>query len=68
MPALTQLVAQLPADLSAAVLVVQHLSVNSTGEFLVERLAQHTDLQCHLGSHHQHLRPGHLYLAPPDRQ
>lgn len=67
MPALTQLVAQLPAELPAAVLVVQHLSVNSSGEYLVERLASHTALQCHLGQHQQHLRPGHLYLAPPDR-
>ncbi|MCC3157656.1 chemotaxis protein CheB [Hymenobacter sp. 15J16-1T3B] len=67
MLALTRLVAQLPATLPAAVLVVQHLSVNSTGQYLVERLAQHTTMQCHLGTHHQPLLPGHLYLAPPDR-
>ncbi|OON68143.1 hypothetical protein B0919_15190 [Hymenobacter sp. CRA2] len=67
MPALTRLVAQLPAGLPAAVLVVQHLAVDSSGEFLVARLAQHTALRCHLGTHHQHLQPGHLYLAPADR-
>lgn len=67
MPALTQLVAQLPPELPAAVLVVQHLAVHSSGEYLVERLAGHTRLRCQLAAHQQHLRPGHLYLAPPDR-
>ncbi|WP_207895891.1 chemotaxis protein CheB [Hymenobacter gummosus] len=67
MPALLQLVAQLPATLPAAVLVVQHLSVDSSGEFLVERLAQHTELQCRLAMHQEPIRLGHLYLAPPDR-
>lgn len=67
MPALTRLVAQLPADLPAAVFVVQHLSVNSAGEFLVERLAQHTELPCLLAHHNQAIRSGQLYFAPPDR-
>ncbi|UOQ64600.1 chemotaxis protein CheB [Hymenobacter volaticus] len=67
MPALTQLVAQLPATLPAAVLVVQHLAPNSSGEHLVSRLSQHTQLRCHLATHQELVEAGHLYLAPADR-
>lgn len=67
MPALTRLVAQLPAALPAAVLVVQHLAPESTGEPLVARLAAHTGLRCRLATHGAHLEAGCLYLAPPDR-
>jgi two-component system chemotaxis response regulator CheB len=66
MPALTRLVAQLPATLPAAVLVVQHLAPDSTGEPLVARLAHHTALHCQLATDHAPLLAGHLYLAPPD--
>ncbi|AYA38507.1 chemotaxis protein CheB [Hymenobacter oligotrophus] len=67
MPALGRLVAQLPASLEAAVLVVQHLAPESLGQILVDRLAKQTELVCHLGAHGQHLHAGHLYLAPADR-
>jgi two-component system chemotaxis response regulator CheB len=67
MPALTRLVAQLPATLPAAVLVVQHLAPESTGEPLVGRLAAHTSLRCQLAAHGAPLEAGCLYLAPPDR-
>jgi len=67
MPALTRLVATLPATLPAAVLVVQHLSPESTGEPLVARLAAHSPLPCRLATNGQHLVAGCLYLAPPDR-
>jgi two-component system chemotaxis response regulator CheB len=67
MPALVQLVAQLPATLSAAVLVVQHLAPDSSGEHLVSRLSQHTRLRCHQAGHQEIIEQGHLYLAPADR-
>lgn len=67
MPALVRLVAQLPASLPAAVLVVQHLAPDSTGEPLVQRLAAHTALRCRLAANHLPLEAGTLYLAPPDR-
>ncbi|MVN74793.1 chemotaxis protein CheB [Hymenobacter sp. HMF4947] len=67
MPALTQLVAQLPATFPAAVLVVQHLSPDSTGAALVARLADHTGLRCYLAASDIPLEAGCLYLAPPDR-
>ncbi|MBW3127420.1 chemotaxis protein CheB [Hymenobacter profundi] len=67
MPALTRLVAQLPATLPAAVLVVQHLAPDSTGQPLVHRLSMHTSLHCQLAVDQTPLQAGTLYLAPPDR-
>jgi two-component system chemotaxis response regulator CheB len=67
MPALVELVAQLPGTLPAAVLVVQHLAPDSNGEHLRQRLARHTGLDCYLASDGQPLEAGALYLAPPDR-
>ncbi len=67
MPALVQLVTTLPATLNAAVLIVQHFAPDSDGQHLVNRLARHTDLPCHLPADGDALETGHLYLAPPDR-
>jgi len=67
LPALVQLVQQLPASLPAAVLVVQHLAPDSSGIHLVNRLSQHTALRCHLAQDQQPIEAGHLYLAPADR-
>lgn len=67
MPALCRLVGQLPADLPAAVLVVQHFAPDSSGQHLVERLAQNTALACALATNDQPIEASHLYLAPPDR-
>nr|WP_262908725.1 chemotaxis protein CheB [Hymenobacter translucens] len=67
MPALTELVSQLSHTLPAAVMVVQHLAPDSSGIHLVNRLANHTDLYCHLASPELPIENGHLYLAPADR-
>ena len=67
MPALVRLIGQLPGSLPAAVLVVQHLAPDSSGEHLVDRLAHNTTLLCHLAQDGRPIEPGHLYLAPPDR-
>ncbi len=66
-PALTQLVAQLPRSLPAAVLVVQHLAPDSRGDFIVERLSSNTGLRCQVATDQAALEAGTLYLAPPDR-
>ncbi|MDO7877476.1 chemotaxis protein CheB [Hymenobacter sp. ASUV-10] len=66
MPALVRLIGQLPGSLPAAVLVVQHLAPDSLGAYLVDRLAHHTTLLCHLAQDGTPIEPGHLYLAPPD--
>ncbi|MBC7448790.1 MAG: chemotaxis protein CheB [Hymenobacteraceae bacterium] len=69
MPALTNLICQLPKSLPAALLVVQHLAPSSSGEFLVDRLNRHCDtaLASHLARDGMRIQAGHLYLAPPDR-
>jgi two-component system chemotaxis response regulator CheB len=67
MPALTQLVAQLPADLPAAVLIVQHFAPDSSGQHLIERLSQHTGFRCILPQGGELIEPHTLCLAPPDR-
>ena len=67
MPALCRLVEQLPADLPAAVLIVQHFAPDSSGGHLVERLGRHTKLRCVLPADTDSIEPGTIYLAPPDR-
>ncbi|MGY3089416.1 two-component system chemotaxis response regulator CheB [Hymenobacter sp. UYAg731] len=67
MPALVEFVAQLPATLPAAVLVVQHFAPDADGQHLVDRLARHTALPCRLPTDGEVLAAGTLYLAPPDR-
>ena len=67
MPALVSLLEQLPGSLPAAVLVVQHLAPDSSAEHLADRLGRHTTLLCAVARHNDPVRPGRLYLAPPDR-
>jgi two-component system chemotaxis response regulator CheB len=67
MPALTELVSQLPASIPAAVLVVQHLAPESSGEALINRLARNSQLKCQLALDQTVIEAGNLYLAPPDR-
>ena len=45
MQALERLLTQLPADLPAAIFVVQHLSVDSSASYLVKRLNQRLRLR-----------------------
>ncbi len=67
MPALVQLVAQLPPTLPAAVLIVQHFAPDSDGQHLANRLATHSRLPARLARHGEALAAGTIYLAPPDR-
>ena len=67
MPALIELVAQLPATLTAAVLVVQHFAPDSNGQHLADRLARHSAMPCRLPLDGELIEAGTLYLAPPDR-
>ncbi|WP_324677993.1 chemotaxis protein CheB [Hymenobacter sp. GOD-10R] len=67
MPALIQLLSQLPLTLPAAVVVVQHLAPNSSSEFLVARLSESTVLPCHVAHHNMHMHPGNVYFCQPDR-
>ncbi|GEO04846.1 chemotaxis protein-glutamate methylesterase [Adhaeribacter aerolatus] len=66
MEALCRLVEPLPADLPAAIFVVQHLAADSNIDFLVKRLASHTVLSCVKAQHNTHIEYSAIYMAPPD--
>ncbi|RDV14474.1 chemotaxis protein CheB [Pontibacter diazotrophicus] len=66
MQALTLLLSKLPAELPAALFIVQHLSKDSSATFLVKRLSQYTKLTCKVAEHKQLFEAGTVYLAPPD--
>ena len=61
--ALPRLLAQLPADLPAAVCIVQHLMALGSSS-LVEILQRATALPVRWGEHGDALEPGHVYVAP----
>ena len=57
MQALERLLTQLPADLPAAIFVVQHLSLDSSASNLVKRLNQQTELACKVAVNKQAIEP-----------
>lgn len=67
MPALLNLVDQLPPELPAAVLVVLHFAAEMDGRLPVQRLRRNTALPCQLAVEGMIPENGQLYLAPPDR-
>jgi two-component system, chemotaxis family, protein-glutamate methylesterase/glutaminase len=64
--ALSRLVASLPKDFPAALLVVQHMSADTTGEVLVKALAKSGKLGCKHAQNGEAIRIGHIYVAPSD--
>jgi two-component system chemotaxis response regulator CheB len=64
--ALTRLVAQLPAAFPAAVLVVQHMSADTSGDVLLQALSRAGKLPCARARDGQSFKAGHVYIAPPD--
>jgi two-component system chemotaxis response regulator CheB len=62
---LPRLVADLPADLPAAVLVVQHIAADAPS-FLAERLDAAGPLPAKPAINHELLRPGRIYVGVPD--
>jgi two-component system, chemotaxis family, protein-glutamate methylesterase/glutaminase len=64
--ALSRLVASLPKDLPAALLVVQHMSADTTGEVLVEALARSGKLGCKHAQNGEKIKYGQIYVAPSD--
>jgi two-component system chemotaxis response regulator CheB len=63
-PAIRSLCEGLPADLSAAVFVVLHMSPLSSGENLARIFQRHTDLTCRVAEDGSSIQAGHLYVAP----
>lgn len=64
--ALQGIVRGLPKDFPAAILVVLHLSRQSGG-LLPKILAGSGALPASNACHNEQIRPGHIYVAPPDR-
>ena len=64
--ALQRLIHALPADFSAAILVVLHISRQSTG-LLPDILARSGVLPARNAQQGEPIRNGHIYVAPPDR-
>jgi len=64
--AVTELIAQLPATLNAAVFVVFHLSKIAMPEILLGRMKKNTKLLCKIANDNEPIEPGTIYLAVPD--
>src|SRR5437868_6955536 len=64
--ALMRLVRGLPPDLPAAVFVVLHVPAGSTSA-LPELLTRAGALPASHAQHHQQIKHGRIYVAPPDR-
>jgi two-component system chemotaxis response regulator CheB len=64
--ALQEIVASLPSDLNASIFIVQHVSPDS--ESLLPRILSHKGkLKAVHASDGEMIRPGIIYIAPPDR-
>jgi len=64
--ALSSLIAGLPDDLDAAILVVLHLSKRSNADVITMGFQKQTTLNCQVATEGAKIKKGHLYLAPPE--
>ena len=64
--ALTQVLSALPVDFPAAIAIVQHISPNYPS-MMADILSRRTQLQVKLADAKDVLRPGTVYIAPPDQ-
>jgi two-component system chemotaxis response regulator CheB len=64
--ALDQLIGRLPTDLPASIVIVQHMDLGNSGEPLLRRLGRHQAFHPKLAEDGERVKPGHLYIAPPD--
>ncbi len=67
MQALTGLVAQLPEDFAAPMLIVNHMGPETTGTHLVDALNKAGTVPCSHAQDGAPLKRGHVYLAPSDQ-
>ncbi|PSR53112.1 chemotaxis protein CheB [Adhaeribacter arboris] len=67
MEAICKLLEQLPDEIPASIFIVQHLSIDSSSQHLVKRMAKHTGLQVKIAEHDDIILPHTVYLAPADR-
>lgn len=66
-PVLQTILAMLPKNFPAPVVIVQHMAVGFSQGFM-EWLAQSSTLPMHLAANGESLLPGHVYLAPDEVQ
>ncbi|WP_196785438.1 chemotaxis protein CheB [Massilia aquatica] len=64
--ALGALVAQLPADFPAAILIVYHMAATSSNDAVLRMLADKGNLPCKQAIQHGVIKSGCIYLAQPD--
>jgi two-component system chemotaxis response regulator CheB len=64
--ALDQLIGQLPTDLPASIVIVQHMDRGNSGEPLLRRLGRHQAFHPKLAEHGERLNTSRIYIAPPD--
>lgn len=67
LPVLSDLVAQLPGNLNAAIFIVQHISKDASGLYLVQSLGKVSSLQCKIATEGDIIKPGVIYIAPSDQ-
>jgi two-component system chemotaxis response regulator CheB len=66
-PVLQTILAGLPRDFPAPVLIVQHMASGFVQGF-IEWLAQSSALPVHVAAHGETILPGHVYVAPDEFQ
>jgi two-component system chemotaxis response regulator CheB len=64
--ALGQILSALPSDFPAAIVIVQHLDPRHRS-LMADILSRRTPLQVKQAQEGDHLTPGTVYIAPPDR-
>ncbi|MEO6325558.1 MAG: chemotaxis protein CheB [Thermoanaerobaculia bacterium] len=64
--ALDALVEQLPHDLDASVIIVQHMAPENRGTALLKRLKRHEALPCTFAEDGETILRKHIYLGPSD--
>jgi two-component system chemotaxis response regulator CheB len=64
--AVRELIRQIPGSINAAIFVVLHLSKAAIPEILVDRIKKVSALPCSVALDNEDVKPGHIYIAPPD--
>jgi two-component system chemotaxis response regulator CheB len=66
MEPLCALVSQLPEDFPAPILIVQHISADASGDYLLTALKEAGKLKCVHAMQGESMKKGYIYLAPSD--
>lgn len=64
--AIVKVIEGLPLPINAAILIVLHVSRNSSADNLISIFQRHTALKCNVASNKRTIEAGNIYLAPPE--